>query len=317
MRGYDIRGGRVYAKKSLAVGSRDSSRAGSPEPMLQGLSQLRAQLLQEDTAGPPDNVILSGMVGSKYGLFDVPHIELPVTRELLREKITYAVDETVFHCRVGVIPGLRTSIPDARSSFESIAQIHNLRGEETEALGVFRAMGNPAGSVVMILPGSHTQVLFWENGIIVGILSLITGELYNAVKNSTVLSSSISESVCIDERGKEMAAEGYRLLQEYGYNRALYVLHASNLFGGMSAQDRACALNGIIEGSAADAIFARLDGMAPGRVAVAGGGKLCAVYEAVFSAAEARWGQQFTLEVLHADAEMPFSVQGFLSLMGE
>lgn len=314
MRGYDLRDGRICAAESLTAGSRDSSRAGSPQPMLQALSELYARLLTAEDP-PPDGIYLSGMAGSKYGLLDVAHLELPVTREKLREGIAYFYDETVFHHRVGIIPGLRTPVKGTLTFFEQVARVHNLRGEETEAFGVLRAMGDPSGKVTLILPGSHTQVLFFENGEIRDLLSLITGELFSAIRSGTVLSGSVSDIGEMDARGREMVSVGYRSLLREGFNRALYILHASNLFGEQSGRDRACALNGIVEGSAVNAILSRVDFSDPGRIVVAGGRKLCEIYKTVFDAAEAERGAfPFAVETVAADQGMPFSVLGFLSL---
>lgn len=99
----------------------------------------------------------------------------------------------------------------------------------------------------MIMPGSHTQIAQVRNGAITDIISTITGELYSAVKNNTILSTSLPASLS-EAIEPELLCRGYENLNVLGFNRALYTVRTRELFMETTPAQRHSYFEGILNG---------------------------------------------------------------------
>ena len=89
-------------------------------------------------------VIISGMLTSELGLYNVPHVSAPVgIREL----------HNAMRCeKIGICSIPCYFIPGVKIVSENIWQSDMMRGEETEFFGLSERLGN---SSVCIMPGSQ------------------------------------------------------------------------------------------------------------------------------------------------------------------
>ena len=194
----------------------------------------RFGLLQDDV----NCVYASGMVTSKFGLKEVPHLEVPVSPQ----KLHCAMDKVwveQMQRDVYLIPGIKSTAVDWR-------YMGNLRGEETEALGA-AAMLEDRGcgsDGVYILPGSHTQILYLKNGEIVDILSLFTGELFHALRSETILSHTLNHTP--EDIIPEFVRRGCSDAREFGINRALYLCHNNQIFQRFTPEQRYSYAEGVL-----------------------------------------------------------------------
>ena len=72
------------------------------------------------------------------------------------------LENRFFHRSLYLIPGLKTCPRGVRVSPEKAVLVNNVRGEETEIMGILQATG--MDSCAVLLPGSHTQAAIVENG---------------------------------------------------------------------------------------------------------------------------------------------------------
>lgn len=119
----------------------------------------------------PLPALLSGMVGAKTGWREAPYCPLPAGYDdLARRLVRVSSDRPVW-----IIPGVETrdaaGMPDV------------MRGEEVQALS---ATGS-TGAHLVVLPGTHSKWVRVVDGRITGFTTYMTGDLYAAILDHTVL----------------------------------------------------------------------------------------------------------------------------------
>lgn len=112
--------------------------------------------------------LASGMVGSRQGWVEAPYCETPAGVEALAAGLA-----TVAELGVSIVPGI--VLPGARPDV--------MRGEETQVIG---ALGD-AASGRAVLPGSHSKWVDVEAGRIIGFRTFMTGEVFAALRDHTIL----------------------------------------------------------------------------------------------------------------------------------
>ncbi len=120
-------------------------------------------------------IVMSGMVGSRQGWLEAPYVACPAGAAEIAAAAT-----TIPTTRIGrvvVVPGL--SVRDRRGAPDV------MRGEETQILGVLAAGGR--GDGLFVLPGTHSKWARVEAGRIVGFATFMTGEVFAALKDHSLL----------------------------------------------------------------------------------------------------------------------------------
>ena len=125
-------------------------------------------------AHPQARVIASGMIGSKQGWREAPYCPCPANAAALAAHIV--------HCDIGagrmmhIVPGV--SCIDPASGAPDV-----MRGEETQIIGAVPEQG----SHLVVLPGTHSKWAWVEDGAIRRFSSWMTGEVYAALTQHTIL----------------------------------------------------------------------------------------------------------------------------------
>jgi 2-dehydro-3-deoxygalactonokinase len=120
-------------------------------------------------------IVMSGMVGSRQGWVEAPYVACPAGAAEIAAAAT-----TIPTTRIGrvvVVPGL--SVRDQRGAPDV------MRGEETQILGALAASGRADG--LFVLPGTHSKWARIEAGRIVGFATFMTGEVFAALKDHSLL----------------------------------------------------------------------------------------------------------------------------------
>lgn len=239
----------VRCMRKKEVGSKDSAIAGSNRVLIDGMKSLYDQILRDNalTDGDVGAIYASGMVTSPYGLKEVPHLLLPLTvREFARELYCFRED-TSFHRDIYLIPGLKTASDD-------FSFVNNLRGEEIECIGAMEELRADYGAqnIALIMPGSHTHVVYLEKERFTGIISNFTGELFYALKKDTILSPVLAADS--GELDAEMVRQGVENLRRFGFNRALYICHAMRIFEQATPRQRFSYGEGVINGGVRESL---------------------------------------------------------------
>ena len=240
-----LKNGQVLYHATVQTGCRDAALAGNSSILVQALwelyqNALKALQLQDDQVCA---LYLSGMATSSNGLLEVEHLSLPVNLSQLRHHCVSYLENSRFHRTFLLVPGLKTCPRGIRVSPEEAFRVNNVRGEETEIMGILRYTG--LTSCVILLPGSHTQAAVVENGNITDLLSTVTGELYGAVIKDTIIGSSVNCTACCQP---QWVQRGVMALRQFGFNRALYITRSLELFSETTAEERKSFLEGVING---------------------------------------------------------------------
>ena len=156
------------------------------------------------------SIIVSGMLTSEFGLYNLPHLTAPVGIKELHDSMIRADTE------ISTIPCY--FIPGVKVQSENAYQIDMMRGEECEYFGISEQL---APNSVCIMPGSHTKHIFSdENKRISSLRTFLSGEMIAALSQNTILSKSIDLSIA-DFDGEALLS-GYDCVRELGINRALF-----------------------------------------------------------------------------------------------
>ncbi|MDD3164895.1 MAG: 2-dehydro-3-deoxygalactonokinase [Oscillospiraceae bacterium] len=231
------------------VGSRDSAIEGNNLVLIRALKELYDEVFAK-TEATEDRVLgiyASGMITSPYGLYEIPHIVLPQTLEQFAHNVYCYHESKLFDRDIYLVPGIKTLGDD-------ISFTNNTRGEEVEALGAIddlKAMG-AGGKIALILPGSHTHVIYVEGDSLVGIISNFTGEAFHALKTETILAPVLSvENPVIDAA---MVSKGANNLLQFGFSRAIYIAHAMRIFNTGTENERYCYAEGVVNGGVRESL---------------------------------------------------------------
>lgn len=224
---------------------------------------LRAEVGDWMEAGGEQTVVLCGMVGSRHGWVETPYLPCPVTP---RELAAGMVEVPFTGARVLIVPGVEgtgaAGVPEV------------MRGEETASVG---CMGDMKGEGLICLPGTHSKWVQVDGGAIQSFTTSMTGEVYAAVREHTILAQLMSPDTTVDREafamGVERSGEGGGLLQQ------LFSVRTLRLKGVLAEAGASSYLSGLLIGHEV-----RSSMPAGSTVRLAGAKKLCELYALAIAA---------------------------------
>jgi 2-dehydro-3-deoxygalactonokinase len=202
---------------------------------------LKAQIGDWKRRFPALPIVMSGMIGSRQGWVEAPYVACPAGATEIAAAMT-----TIPTTRIGrvlVVPGLsgrdRRGAPDV------------MRGEETQILGALSASDRADG--LFVLPGTHSKWARVEGGRIVGFATFMTGEVFAALKDHSLLGRLMAPSDGSDASSADAFSQG--LAAAAGLTRPGDLLHAIfmtrtlGLFDELPPQALADYLSGLLIGA--------------------------------------------------------------------
>jgi 2-dehydro-3-deoxygalactonokinase len=124
-------------------------------------------------------LLLAGMAGSNRGWVDAPYLPCPVGIDDLVKNLVWADD------RSAIVPGV---------SYIGQGRADVMRGEEVQLLGGIAAgLVNPEGFVCH--PGTHNKWALLRHGTIHIFGTVMTGELFNLLKEHSILADLLQAPV--------------------------------------------------------------------------------------------------------------------------
>ncbi len=179
-------------------------------------------------------ILLSGMIGSRQGWHEVPYLACPAGATDLAAALG-RIDDAALGA-IHLVPGLTVThgdMPDV------------MRGEETQVIGAL------AGDVgLFVLPGTHSKWVEVADGRITSFRTFMTGEVYGALKDHTILGRLMQQQAAFDAqsfaRGVEEGAaqeSGGALLHR------LFATRTYGLFDRVPATGLADYLSGLLIGA--------------------------------------------------------------------
>lgn len=183
-----------------------------------------AEVLREQLsrfAGPVTGmpIVASGMITSRQGWLETPYVACPAGTEALAAALCPL--EVPGIGTIWLVPGVKQLKPPPDI----------MRGEETQLAGV-----EGEGSRIVLLPGTHSKWVTLEDGLISGFTTFLTGDLYKAVLQQTILRT-IPEGVWSEDAFREGVGAGFSRMQlGKGLLSGLFQVRAKSILG-LSAED--------------------------------------------------------------------------------
>ena len=186
----------------------------------------------------PDDVlrcVAYGMITSNMGLLEIAHVAAPASPGDLRAAMQERTFEDIAPFPMAFIPGVRNF--GGAVTMGNYSRMDMMRGEETEAVGLYRLLGlkEPA---IFVLPGSHNKfVSMGADGAILGCMTSISGELLDAITHDTILADAVGRSfVTAEGYMPDMACEGAWESAHSGLGRAAFSARILQTLGGRSRE---------------------------------------------------------------------------------
>lgn len=235
--------GGVVAEAHAHVGARDVALAGDPRPIAEALRDLIATV-RERQDDEPQAVVCSGMITSNVGLVEVPHATAPVALVDLADRVVRHDVPTVTDLPMYFVPGVKTVA--AEVGWDSLSGFDVMRGEEAEVVGLLAQLELEPPLVVFHC-GSHHKLIelaaqdaastpgavdALERTVVARSSTAITGELLAALRESTILASSLADLDGLDLDQAAVAA-GVRHARRSGFARAAFLVRVGETIAGL------------------------------------------------------------------------------------
>ena len=223
----------VYYKRTK-VGARDTSINGYNKLLKSELHLIYQKMLDEYKLEPwqIQKVYASGMLACAppLGLVKADHLVTPVSLFDLYNNMMSVDAGIILRQQVNIIRGIKTINNNLKITVHNAHKMNNMRGEELEVFGVLASLDKDLSlrNLAIVLPGSHTQIVYCQNGVILDILSFFSGELFHALASSTILSKTMTEDpIDLDITSFRKGIENNLT---YGFNRAIYLGNTLQIF---------------------------------------------------------------------------------------
>ncbi len=173
------------------------------------------------TASDIAHCVAYGMITSREGLVEIPHLTAPTDVQALHQGMVMKSFADIASFPIAFIPGVKNDADT--NTLDSFTAMDMMRGEETEAMGLWPLV-RPVGPCVFVLPGSHNKLIqMGAAGQIQSCMTILSGELTNALTHHTILASAVEHSFATPEDfDMEMALVGYQEAEKAGLGRAAF-----------------------------------------------------------------------------------------------
>lgn len=174
-------------------------------------------------------VLIAGMAGSRQGWVEAPYAFCPADAEALATRL--ARPDPARDIRI---------VPGVALTPRGLGDV--MRGEETQALGLF----GTGESGLMVAPGTHSKWVRVDNGAIAAFRTHLTGELFAAVRQATLIGRDMGEpgddDVAFDEGVR-------RALSDPALTAHLFTVRVRRLADELSQDAAADFLSGLLIGA--------------------------------------------------------------------
>jgi 2-dehydro-3-deoxygalactonokinase len=185
----------------------------------------------------PLPVLMAGMVGSRQGWVEAPYADCPAGLPEIASAMA-AIDTRAMGA-IGVAPGVRAVDRDGAPDV--------MRGEETQILGALAAMGRADG--VFVLPGTHSKWARVEAGRITSFATYMTGEVFAALKDHTILGRLMAAGPQDDSAFAEGVGAAARLERPGDLLHAIFMTRTLGLFDRLTPAQLSDYLSGLLIGA--------------------------------------------------------------------
>jgi 2-dehydro-3-deoxygalactonokinase len=195
-----------------------------------------ASLIGEWMARGALPILMSGMIGARQGWVEAPYARCAAGLQEIAAAIVTIETRTLG--AIGLVPGVCTIGRDASPDV--------MRGEETQILGALAAMDRNEG--VFVLPGTHSKWARVEQGRIMSFATYMTGELFAALKDHTILGRSMTEATSGGGFAEGVRASA-RLERPGDVLHAIFMTRTLGLFDRLAPDQLSDYLSGLLIGA--------------------------------------------------------------------
>ena len=222
---------RAWSISPVGVVSKQSAKGAgrlAPGDFESELLSFIDEWLAEDTCTP---VVICGMAGAREGWAEAGYVKVPAPPPNVGNAVVAPTNDPRISARI--LPGIsQTAPPDV------------MRGEETQ-IGGFLSK-DPEFDGVLCLPGTHSKWVHISAGEIVSFRTYMTGELFNLLRQHSILRSSVSSEDWSDDDFIDALTDA--IAKPERLSASLFALRASKLLGQGSSAALA-KLSGLLVGS--------------------------------------------------------------------
>ncbi|HWT13477.1 MAG TPA: 2-dehydro-3-deoxygalactonokinase, partial [Allosphingosinicella sp.] len=209
-------------------------------------------------------LLMAGMIGSNRGWAEAPYVHCPAGLAELSERLCW-----IEPGRIAIVPGV---------SFANGTGADVMRGEEVQILGAVAEGLIPADATVCH-PGTHNKWIRLEGGRIVRFRTVMTGELFNLLKEHSILADLLDQPA---DLGPAFEAGVRHGLAKDDLTAELFSVRARVLLGKAPRAEAASYTSGLLIGS--DARIG-LRGAGDGEIVVVGRPELTRLFAAALAVA--------------------------------
>lgn len=192
---------------------------------------LNRQILQLDANFHTCPTMISGMASSSIGMLDLPYSNFPIDRSAAN---IYCQTLTL---SCGVQSWLISGVK---------GDIGMMRGEETQAVGLAPFLPD-FGPAVLLLPGTHSKHLWFENGQYHALNNFMTGELFEVLSKHSILSASVATNAWTSATQKAFI-KGLEMGFEQRLSQNLFLIRAKHVLNQTPVTDNYYLLSGLLIG---------------------------------------------------------------------
>lgn len=198
------------------------------------------QELAKKSTVPLENLplIVSGMASSSIGMEELPYAAVPF------DTLGSTASIKMFQNFNG--KGSLLLVSGVKSS-EDV-----MRGEETQLIGLLKLTeikNQGSQNLVFIFPGTHSKHIFVKNGIIHDFQTFMTGELFNIIKEHSILKDSVeSGSESMSKTEIDAFLQGIEVSSKSSILHNLFIVRTNQLFGTFEKKDNLSYLSGLLIG---------------------------------------------------------------------
>lgn len=176
-------------------------------------------------------VVMSGMASSNMGVMELSYSEFPFDGS----------GNSLVYRSISIKDGPKILLVSGVKSGDGM-----MRGEETQAIGLAQQLISYKKGI-LILPGTHSKHIDYQNGAFTALKNFMTGELFELLSNHSILGNSITHSHW-GLSGEEAFKEGLNISLNNSLNSSLLKLRARHLFGQAKPEDNYHFLSGLLIG---------------------------------------------------------------------
>ncbi len=176
-------------------------------------------------------LLMAGMIGSNRGWVEAPYVTCPAGLPELAANLKWVVQD-----RIAIVPGISYSDGDAADV---------MRGEEMQILGAF-AEGIVAADALICHPGTHNKWIRLEDGRITSFRTVMTGELFNLLREHSILADLLSAPAGVDDAFEAGVRKG---LESDELTAELFSVRARVLLGKAPRTSAASYTSGLLIGT--------------------------------------------------------------------